>query len=292
MHDELNIPFVDLNKILSVEEKRSSEKLWDCFLVSIFYPTPGGSTEDSFHCFWEEIIRHSLLIFCPKLRYQRNTKYLTSTGQNRPDVSGLIKKIAVWRGEEKGPDVNTDPQEELKEKLIWNYQGIPYLLAYHAIESRVTIDVIYLNSKDIVEVRSITDEFNLNLFSSRIDFVVALRNVGIILNTLACSHISPPKFLPEFEPILRLNGTTITRVKSGIEKVWLADKFHHIKELAGIYDLLGFLPFMNRLDKVPRWVSNCTIPKRIYLTLIPIGEDNPPKNFDEVKQRKIMITDI
>jgi len=49
---------------------------------------------------------------------------------------------------------------------------------------------------------------------------------------------------------------------------------------------------MNRLDKVPRWVSNCTIPKRIYLTLIPIGEDNPPKNFDEVKQRKIMITDI
>jgi len=63
------------------------------------------------------------LIFCPKLRYQRNTKYLTSTGQNRPDVSGLITKIAVWRGEEKGPDVNTDPQEELKEKLIWNYQG-------------------------------------------------------------------------------------------------------------------------------------------------------------------------
>jgi hypothetical protein len=46
LHDELNIPFVDLNKILSVEEKRSSEKLWDCFLVSIFYPTPGGSTED------------------------------------------------------------------------------------------------------------------------------------------------------------------------------------------------------------------------------------------------------
>lgn len=93
----------------------------------------------------------------------------------------------------------------------------------------MTIDVIYLNAKDIVEVRSITDEFDLNLFSSRIDFVVALRNVGIILNTLACSHISPPQFLPEFQPLVRLNGTTITRVKSGIEKEWPLDKFYHIK---------------------------------------------------------------
>jgi hypothetical protein len=91
----------------------------------VFYATPGGDTEDSYHCFWDELIRRPLSLFCPQLKYQRNTKNSTSTAQNRPDVSAVINGIAIWRGEEKGPDTDNDAKLELTSKFEWNdyYEG-------------------------------------------------------------------------------------------------------------------------------------------------------------------------
>jgi hypothetical protein len=41
-----------------------------------------------------------------------------------------MNNIAIFRGEEKGPESVDNPIEELKDKLNWSYSGYNYLCDY------------------------------------------------------------------------------------------------------------------------------------------------------------------
>jgi hypothetical protein len=100
------------------------------------------------------------------------------------------------------------------------------MLAYHARATTVTLDVIYFE-RNKAKVREISEDFNLSLFSNRIDLVVALRNIGRILHSLVGRTRGP--YLPEFEKMERSNGVKLENTKKAIEKEWPREKAKHIK---------------------------------------------------------------
>jgi hypothetical protein len=136
------------------------------------------------------------------------------------------------------------------------------MLAYHARATTVTLDVIYFE-RGYAKLREISEDFNLNLFSNRINLVVALRNVGRILNSLVGR--TPGPYLPEFEKIERSNGVKLENTKTTIEKEWPREKAKHIKvkkiDLKYIYAnwwLRHSLKYLQDSQEPPLWYTSPT----------------------------------
>ena len=92
-------------------------------MESLANPSLPGRTEASYITFWYDCFLKQLQTFCPSAQYDRNTNRGTSTDSNRPDYVLLINNIAIFRGEEKGPDSVENPIVELKDKVNWTYNG-------------------------------------------------------------------------------------------------------------------------------------------------------------------------
>ena len=45
----------------------------------------------------------------------------------RPDYAFLVNNLCPFRGEEKAPESNADPKQELADKLAWAYDPAPYV---------------------------------------------------------------------------------------------------------------------------------------------------------------------
>src|SRR5581483_8939064 len=121
----------------------ASVRVWNEFLVNIVVPPKTGTTEDSFHAFWDALIVKPIVIGCPDGVYNRNTSRHTSTGLFRPDTSYLLNGACLMRGEEKGPENTEDPADELVSKLKWSYGDCPYIFGYYATASSVTYCYLY-----------------------------------------------------------------------------------------------------------------------------------------------------
>jgi hypothetical protein len=89
---------------------------------------PMDGTEDSFHSFWDRNIREILEIILPRGRSIRNSNLNAETGVLRPDYAFLLKRLALFRGEEKSPNNRNNPKTELSAKLMWAYRPAPYIL--------------------------------------------------------------------------------------------------------------------------------------------------------------------
>ena len=80
----------------------------------------------------------------------------------------MVSRLALWRGEEKGPDTERDPKQELAGKLIWMYGDLPYLLCYYADAAIITYCALVHDAKrcktqvvDLITVNLVVPEDRL-----------------------------------------------------------------------------------------------------------------------------------
>lgn len=77
---------------------------------------PGvGGTESSFHSFWDGVFGNVALLFQSTIN--RDSSLGTTTDRDRPDWSAETRGYRLFRGEEKGPETEGDPKDELLRKL-------------------------------------------------------------------------------------------------------------------------------------------------------------------------------
>ncbi|CAG8527198.1 12326_t:CDS:2 [Ambispora gerdemannii] len=121
------------------ENKRSMQstteectELYLRLLSQIIYPPSYGTNEDSYHAFWDVIIKNSLEMF------GKNILNKEFTGRNCPDMVTLVKNVCPFHGE-KSVDSTEDPSQELTKKFKgWTYGDSSYLFGYYATGKLVT----------------------------------------------------------------------------------------------------------------------------------------------------------
>ncbi|CAG8775912.1 9525_t:CDS:2 [Dentiscutata erythropus] len=213
--------------ILSTEADCTS--LYSRLLGQLIYPPSYGNTEDSYHDLWDSIIKNTLELFgmhsasLPTLQFDRNTNKRTSTGRNRPDMVVLVKNVCPFRGEEKAREEGGDPSIELVDKIKdWTYGDAPYILAYYAIGVQITFVALYKPEK----------KRKLSICSERIaEFDLGRRILPIIVN------LCPSRDSPEFQTIVRPNGTIIELGYAIKKKFTNEDRITHLKEIYGMLSL-------------------------------------------------------
>ncbi|CAG8742285.1 7449_t:CDS:2, partial [Funneliformis caledonium] len=259
----------------------------------LIYPPSVGMNEDSFHAFWDDIIKNSIEIFgkniigLETMKFDRNTNIRTSTGRNRPDMVILVRNICPFRGEEKAADSDADSSKELTKKFKeWIYGDAPYLLAYHATGRFVTFVTLYESEPVNIgsskkrtrsEVKSeMICEFNLESFSHRIRVMNLLRNTCRILPTIV--NLCPARDTPDFITLLRPNGT-IVELGYNVKKIFREERsIDHLRE---IYTTL----YQNNVrftDKLEYTISHSA-------HLEPRGLQRKPGNLNELLKALICI---
>lgn len=112
-------------RIFVAHDEISCEELYESLIATLFKPPTYNTTEDSFHGFWDAIIKKPLELFHPEIEFDRNTSKGASTGNCRPDFIARLEGIAIFRGEEKGAENSIEnPEMELVSKLDWKYDGL------------------------------------------------------------------------------------------------------------------------------------------------------------------------
>jgi len=222
----------------------ASMRVWNEFLVNISNPPSTGTTEDSFHAFWDALIVKPLIIGCPNGIYNRNTSRHITTGLFRPDTSYLLNGACLMRGEEKGPENTDDPADELISKLTWTYGNCPYIFGYYAITSKVTYCYICYEGNKIERIDLIT--CSLDSLEGRIKAFLIGINIGRLLPLLRQNI--PDSFQEEFIIVHRSNKI----VKLGQDKVFkYYPSTNTIMNIKTLYDnKLSEIPFIELLEKV------------------------------------------
>ncbi|KAF0534957.1 serine/threonine protein kinase [Gigaspora margarita] len=225
---------------LSTEAECTS--LYSRLLGQLIYPPSYGQTEDSYHFLWDCVIKNTIETFgmhsasLPTLEFDRNTSKRTSTGRNRPDMFVLVRNVCPFRGEEKSREEAGDPSSELTDKIKdWTYGDAPYILAYYAIGVQITFVALYKpeNKKRKMNICSERiAEFHLGCLSDRIRIMNFLRNICRILPIIV--NLCPPRDSPEFQTIVRTNGTVIELGYAIKKKFANEDRVTHLKEIYGI----------------------------------------------------------
>ncbi|KAJ3334060.1 hypothetical protein HDU93_008222 [Gonapodya sp. JEL0774] len=163
---------------------------------------PPGSTEASFHYFWDDNIRNVLLfLFGGDAQADRDTSYGTSTGKKRPDFNLIYQNVCVFRGEEKARGVNPHiPRNELSAKLEWFYWDAPYVFGYYAIGPMVNY-VALLSPSAPGTQPAVLDllNFNLSYRSHRICNIVFLMNLRRFIDPVR--RMVRWSDVPEFTPL-------------------------------------------------------------------------------------------
>ncbi|CAG8724111.1 11588_t:CDS:2, partial [Funneliformis mosseae] len=204
-----------------VSSCNASMRVWDQCIVDIARPPVTGTTEDSYHAFWDALIIKPMLIGCPEAVYNRNTSKYKSTGLCRPDTSCLISGACLVRGEEKGPENSEDPAKELTSKMKWTYGDCPYIFGYYAIATKVTYcylqehwpTILPLLRQNIPE--SFQEEFDV-LYRSRSSKVIQLKHDSVVkyystpdlvLNIVELYHEMAEHAVPYIDSVLQHNVT-------------------------------------------------------------------------------------
>ncbi|GBB87195.1 hypothetical protein RclHR1_13630005 [Rhizophagus clarus] len=186
------------------------------YLGPLISPPTYGKNEDSYHAFWDSIIKSTIEVFgkhsseLPTLEFDRNTSKHTSTGRNLPDMVALVRNVCPFRGEEKSREEAGDPLKELIEKFRdWTYGDAPYLLAYYAVGVLVTFVTLHKPKEEANKKRKRSvysqriEEFDLSRLSHRFRAMNFLRNICRLL--LLIVNLCPPRDSPDFETIIRPN---------------------------------------------------------------------------------------
>ncbi|PRP78499.1 Crinkler (CRN) family protein [Planoprotostelium fungivorum] len=183
---------------------------------------PCSGTEDSWHARWDGPISTVCMYF--GYTWNRNTCNSTSTGRNRdssrPDYVIYYRDQALARGEEK-PSSNfssCNPQDELVEKLNWNYHGLPYLYGWSAVGDNIHVYAI-THSKGKNHRHSL---FNLDIAhaADRLKLANIVRNMLRSLQALVDTISNPKETLlltlerPDFREVI------IDTINNRVVKKW------------------------------------------------------------------------
>ncbi|RHZ55262.1 hypothetical protein Glove_417g52 [Diversispora epigaea] len=259
---------------------------------SLIDTPPTGKTEDSFHSFWDIIIGKSLKVFgkysneMPPMKFDRNTSKNTTIDQNRPDFVLLMENICAVRGEEKGEDGKGEPAKELIDKFnTWDYGDTPYLFGYYANTTTVTFCILYEKEHAHTNERKRKHpdiyseklaDFNLDELTQRFKLMNLIRNMCRILPMII--RMCPPRESPDFQIIIRDNGTNI-EIGYGVKKTFsLEAKVKHLEEIYGL---------MNNC-KI-KYVDKLIRSSKMAVHLKPRGKEKKPENLNELLKALICI---
>lgn len=108
------------------------------------------SCRDSYIALWDDCINSVVRKFCSIemaiVRKPVATALESSQSSNQilwPNVTGFIKGLCLWRGEEtdqiREGDHQTDPSSLLVQNTLWTYADLPYIFGYYAVGHIVTL---------------------------------------------------------------------------------------------------------------------------------------------------------
>ncbi|CAJ0769536.1 9639_t:CDS:2, partial [Entrophospora sp. SA101] len=163
----------------------------------------------------------------------------------------------------------------------------PYLFGYYANTTAVTFCVLYINEKEPINInsrkRKCPDicserlaEFDLNKLTHRFKLMNLIRNICCILPMII--NMCPSKELPDFETIIRDNGTNI-EIGYDIKKTFPSEA--KVKHLENFYGLMSNYK-IKCIDKLIRSRDN-------VVHLMPRGKEKKPKNLNELLRAIICI---
>ncbi|CAG8671964.1 9307_t:CDS:2, partial [Paraglomus brasilianum] len=209
----------------------------------------------------------------PQGVYNRNTSLHTSTRRYRPDLSYLALDACLARGEEKGPDNDDDPGEELVSKLTWTYGNCPYIFGYHAKCATVTYCYLYTEGEEIKRKDLIT--VNLNELEGRLQAFAIGRNIGRLLPLLR--QTLPGYFQREFTILHRSGGKVVEFMQAVVVKRYPEVAF--VNNLKAYYDIMAKnqVPFIDRLVHI-----NTEEGKTPFVILSPKGMVHKPQSLEKL----------
>jgi hypothetical protein len=256
-----------------VRSGKASLRVWTELIQPIGNPPETGTTEDSFHAFWDLLIVKPFKVGYPHGVYNRNTSRHTSTRQYRPDLSYLVLDACLARGEEKGPENDDDPGEELISKLTWTYGSCPYVFGYYARAATVTYCYLYpeaqkIERKDLVTV-------DLNTLEGRLQAFTVGRNIGRLLPILR--QTVPESFQREFTILHRTSGKVVELMQTVVVKRYRS--VESVVNLEFLYDKMvkHQIPFIDRLEHVNK--AEGRIP---FVILSPKGIMYRPRSAEQL----------
>ncbi|CAI2197008.1 19462_t:CDS:2 [Funneliformis geosporum] len=256
-----------------VSSFKASMRVWNEFINNIAYPPLIGTTEDSFHAFWDALIIKPIKIGCPKGVHNRNTSHHTSTNQFRPDLSYLVFGACLARGEEKGPENHDDPAVELTSKLTWTYGNCPYIFGYYTVATSVTYCYLYFEEENIKRKDLIT--CSLDEIEGRIQAFNIGRNIGRLLTLLR--QTVPEYFQQEFIVLHRSSGKVIELMQKKIVKRY--PSLDSVMNLKLLYDKLAeyHVPYIECLEKIH--IKEGSTP---FVIFTPKGVDCKPQSKEQL----------
>ncbi|XP_019107973.2 uncharacterized protein LOC104906574 [Beta vulgaris subsp. vulgaris] len=159
--------------------------------------TSNSSSRDSYIALWDDCINRVISKFCPfEIMFTRKQSSKSSSdesfGDQWPNLTGMVKNLCLWRGEEtdqlRESQPFIDPSSSITKKMSWTYNGIPYVLGYYAIGHNITFCALSPSDSSSQESRiTRTDVYSLDLSnpSERIKLLVPCWRIGILLASLA-----------------------------------------------------------------------------------------------------------
>ncbi|KAJ3332817.1 hypothetical protein HDU93_008920, partial [Gonapodya sp. JEL0774] len=246
---------------------------------------PPGSTEASFHYFWDDNIRLVLLfLFGGDAQADRDTSYGTSTGKKRPDFNLIYQNVCVFRGEERARGVDPHkPRNELSANLEWFYWDAPYVFGYYAIGAMVNYVAILSPSAPGTKP-AVLDllNFNLSYRSHRIRNIVFLMNLRRFIDPVR--RMVRWSEVPEFTPLENERRILVLR-SADVLKTFKGP--HHQARLSHLLKVYAKL----RKASVPHvgYVRDCTPADRKNVSVASVTPRGIPRLPETEKEGLIAI---
>ncbi|XP_024366588.1 crinkler effector protein 8 isoform X1 [Physcomitrium patens] len=236
----------------------------DDHLGIVLRPPATGSTESSYHAYWDCLVTEPISLFSLEtLVFDRDTSRFSSSENKRPDKLGMVSRLALWRGEEKGPDTEDDPKQELVRKLIWTYGNLPYLLCYYANAAIVTYCALVHDAKrcktEVVDLITV----NLSVVEDRLLASLIGFNISKLLMRLSEAGIVLGVESDFYD--YRTDGKTVF-VGTGVDKIY-RDK-RTFEKVYQIYKSIKDCPNaeqvlkINAADRRFRMIPRCLVKSR------------------------------
>ncbi|CAG8587668.1 5869_t:CDS:2 [Ambispora leptoticha] len=256
-----------------VSSLNASSRFWSECLIQIPCPPEFGSTEDSFHAFWDALIFKPIKTACPTGIFKRNSNRHTSTKRFRPDFSYLIHHACLTRGEEKGPNSDDNPAVELVSKLTWTYGDCPYIFGYYAHGTMVTYCYLYFEENQVKRKDLAT--CLLETLDGRIQAFNIGINIGRLLIPLR--QTLPDAFVHEFIILHRSSGKTIELLQTSvIKRYYSAGSVEKLKTLYREMENSN-VPFIDHLDD-----TNTTETETPFAIFSPKGVRHKPTSKEQL----------
>lgn len=243
------------------------------------------NTEASFISLYDRLILETAQYF--KCSTSRGTNFNTSTNSDQPDAVVYYNDLPLLRGEEK-KDTKQNPGKDLTDKLMWSFEGLPYIFGYYSERFHITFCILTEDCK-----RTDILKFDLRQSFSRLLVWNAVRNI-IRLFPLMVEHftgtipllISREYNFQKYKTIeqAKLKDTLLIHVCKTwfVSSRYTKDDLNSLKEhMIMLDELMKEIPFVEHIiDSTPATLKL----DRLYIRYSPLGERKRPSSETELTE--------